>query len=188
MLERCIQLEPLFTAAYLELVKLYGGQPAAAGRLLARVVRLNPYNADLRRQYGDWLMEQSTCKLFIPVRSVPHPPRSFVICSSRSTAVDPIFIDGIFSSISLCCVLWCGWDKIDCISTRPKPPIPSRSGLAPSLAFLCFFYSFASVSKFCLLFFVAFSYSLSLSSSLHLFTMRQTCCWKRSNNTRKGSK
>uniref|UniRef100_A0A182URF7 Uncharacterized protein n=1 Tax=Anopheles merus TaxID=30066 RepID=A0A182URF7_ANOME len=58
MLERCIQLEPLFTAAYLELVKLYGGQPAAAGRLLARVVRLNPYNADLRRQYGDWLMEQ----------------------------------------------------------------------------------------------------------------------------------
>uniref|UniRef100_A0A6E8WCY3 dolichyl-phosphate-mannose--protein mannosyltransferase n=2 Tax=gambiae species complex TaxID=44542 RepID=A0A6E8WCY3_ANOCL len=59
MLERCIQLEPLFTAAYLELVKLYGGQPAAAGRLLARVVRLNPYNADLRRQYGDWLMEQN---------------------------------------------------------------------------------------------------------------------------------
>lgn len=142
MLERCIQLEPLFTAAYLELVKLYGGQPAAAGRLLARVVRLNPYNADLRRQYGDWLMEQSTCKLFISVRSVPHPPRSFVICSSRSTAVDPIFIDGIFSSISLCCVLWCGWDMIDCISTRPKPPIPSRSGLAPSLAFLCFFFHF----------------------------------------------
>uniref|UniRef100_A0A182SSC0 Uncharacterized protein n=1 Tax=Anopheles maculatus TaxID=74869 RepID=A0A182SSC0_9DIPT len=61
MLERCIQLEPLFTAAYLELAKLYGGQPAAAGRLLARVVRLNPYNADLRRQYGDWLMEQRHC-------------------------------------------------------------------------------------------------------------------------------
>uniref|UniRef100_A0A182YIZ0 TPR_REGION domain-containing protein n=1 Tax=Anopheles stephensi TaxID=30069 RepID=A0A182YIZ0_ANOST len=59
MLERCIQLEPLFTAAYLELAKLYGGQPAAAGRLLARVVRLNPYNADLRRQYGDWLLEQN---------------------------------------------------------------------------------------------------------------------------------
>uniref|UniRef100_A0A182QU00 Uncharacterized protein n=1 Tax=Anopheles farauti TaxID=69004 RepID=A0A182QU00_9DIPT len=59
MLERCIQLEPLYTAAYLELVKLYADQPAAAGRLLARVVHLNPYNADLRRQYGDWLVEQN---------------------------------------------------------------------------------------------------------------------------------
>ncbi|XP_053677834.1 protein O-mannosyl-transferase TMTC1-like [Anopheles nili] len=59
MLERCVRLEPLFTAAYLELVKLYANQPIAAGRLLARVVRLNPYNADLRRQYGDWLMEQN---------------------------------------------------------------------------------------------------------------------------------
>uniref|UniRef100_A0AAG5DPC2 dolichyl-phosphate-mannose--protein mannosyltransferase n=1 Tax=Anopheles atroparvus TaxID=41427 RepID=A0AAG5DPC2_ANOAO len=61
MLERCIQLEPLFAAAYLELVKLYsaGQQPAAAGQLLARIVRLNPFNADLRRQYGDWLLEQN---------------------------------------------------------------------------------------------------------------------------------
>ncbi|XP_052873256.1 protein O-mannosyl-transferase TMTC1-like [Anopheles cruzii] len=56
MLERCIQLEPLFTGAYLELVKLYGGP--RAGQLLRRIVRLAPYNADLRRQYGDWLLEQ----------------------------------------------------------------------------------------------------------------------------------
>lgn len=60
MLERCIKLEPLFTAAYLELVKLYSG--LKAGQLLRRVVQLNPYDVDLRRQYGDWLMEQS--KLF----------------------------------------------------------------------------------------------------------------------------
>ncbi|XP_062716944.1 uncharacterized protein LOC109401617 [Aedes albopictus] len=57
MLERCIKLEPLFTAAYLELVKLYSG--LKAGQLLRRVVQLNPYDVDLRRQYGDWLMEQN---------------------------------------------------------------------------------------------------------------------------------
>ncbi|KAL1397468.1 hypothetical protein pipiens_009740, partial [Culex pipiens pipiens] len=57
MLERCIKLEPLFTAAYLELVKLYSGPQA--GQLLRRVVRLNPYDVDLRRQYGDWLAEQN---------------------------------------------------------------------------------------------------------------------------------
>ncbi|XP_055601161.1 protein O-mannosyl-transferase TMTC1-like [Uranotaenia lowii] len=57
MLERCIRLEPLFTAAYLELVKLYGG--LQAGQLLRQVVRLNPYDADLHRQYGDWLYEQN---------------------------------------------------------------------------------------------------------------------------------
>ncbi|XP_058830997.1 protein O-mannosyl-transferase TMTC1-like [Topomyia yanbarensis] len=57
MLERCIKVEPLFTAAYLELVKLYSG--LKAGQLLRRVVQLNPYDADLRRQYGDWLVEQN---------------------------------------------------------------------------------------------------------------------------------
>ncbi|XP_062559276.1 protein O-mannosyl-transferase TMTC1-like [Armigeres subalbatus] len=57
MLERCITLEPLFTAAYLELVKLYSG--LKAGQLLRRVVQLNPYDVDLRRQYGDWLAEQN---------------------------------------------------------------------------------------------------------------------------------
>lgn len=67
MLERCIKLEPLFTAAYLELVKLYSGPQA--GQLLRRVVRLNPYDVDLRRQYGDWLAEQSKFRRVSPAHS-----------------------------------------------------------------------------------------------------------------------
>ncbi|XP_055536777.1 protein O-mannosyl-transferase TMTC1-like [Wyeomyia smithii] len=57
MLERCITLEPLSTAAYLELVKLYSG--SKVGQLLRRVVLLNPYDADLHRHYGDWLAKQN---------------------------------------------------------------------------------------------------------------------------------
>lgn len=55
LLERCIKLEPRFVPAYLELVKLYRGW--SAGRILDRVVEINPRNADLRVQYGDWLYE-----------------------------------------------------------------------------------------------------------------------------------
>ncbi|XP_063709260.1 protein O-mannosyl-transferase TMTC1-like isoform X2 [Culicoides brevitarsis] len=55
LLERCIKLEPRFVPAYLELVKIYRGW--SAGRILQRVVQINPKNADLRVQYGDWLYE-----------------------------------------------------------------------------------------------------------------------------------
>ncbi|XP_055629999.1 protein O-mannosyl-transferase TMTC1-like [Toxorhynchites rutilus septentrionalis] len=57
MLERCIELEPLYNAAYLELAKLYRG--VKAGQLLRGVVLANPYDVDLRRQYGDWLAERN---------------------------------------------------------------------------------------------------------------------------------
>lgn len=57
MLDRCIKLEPRFVPAYLELVKFYRGLPA--GRILQRVVSVNPKNPDLRVQFGDWLYENS---------------------------------------------------------------------------------------------------------------------------------
>jgi Tfp pilus assembly protein PilF len=60
MLQRCIKIEPDFTAAYLELVKIYGGNEA--GKLLKRIVAMNSKNADLRVQYGNWLLQRSEFK------------------------------------------------------------------------------------------------------------------------------
>jgi Tfp pilus assembly protein PilF len=57
MLQRCIKIEPDFTAAYLELVKIYGGNEA--GKLLRRIVSINSRNADLRLQYANWLFQRS---------------------------------------------------------------------------------------------------------------------------------
>jgi hypothetical protein len=63
MLQRCIKIEPEFTAAYLELVKIHGG--TEAGKLLRRIVAINSRNADLRLQYANWLFQRSEYSLFI---------------------------------------------------------------------------------------------------------------------------
>lgn len=57
MLERCINLEPRFVPAYLELVKFYRGPKA--GKILEQAVAVSPKTVDLRIQYGDWLYENS---------------------------------------------------------------------------------------------------------------------------------
>lgn len=60
MLERCISLEPTFTPAYLELIKL---RPSfEAGKLLRDVVRLNSIDQDRIVQYGFWLLENGKTK------------------------------------------------------------------------------------------------------------------------------
>lgn len=58
MLERCIRLEPAFTPAYLELVKLRGRQDSSVGSLLRKVVHLNPKDPHHITSYAEWLQEQ----------------------------------------------------------------------------------------------------------------------------------
>lgn len=57
MLERCIRLEPAFTPAYLELVKLRGSEHPSIGSLLKKVVKLNPKDPHYTTSYAEWLRE-----------------------------------------------------------------------------------------------------------------------------------
>ncbi|GLV41102.1 uncharacterized protein CBL_04626 [Carabus blaptoides fortunei] len=60
MLERCIRLEPAFTPAYLELVKLRGRQDFSVGSLLRKVVHLNSNDPHHITSYAEWLQEQGS--------------------------------------------------------------------------------------------------------------------------------
>lgn len=65
MFERCISLEPAFTPAYLELIKLRSG--IVSGRLLREVVRLNPRDQDRLAQYGYWLLDNGKLCRCLPI-------------------------------------------------------------------------------------------------------------------------
>ncbi|CAG9767800.1 unnamed protein product [Ceutorhynchus assimilis] len=55
MLEKCINLEPNFTPAYLELVKLRGFNHKTISGLLRKVVEINPGDPYYAFKYGEWL-------------------------------------------------------------------------------------------------------------------------------------
>lgn len=58
MLERCLSLEPAFTLAYLELIRLRGRQDRKVGVLLRRVIKLNPKHPHHITSYAEWLKER----------------------------------------------------------------------------------------------------------------------------------
>lgn len=60
MLERCINLEPAYVPAYLELFKLYRNQGIKSGQILSKAIQANPDNLELRLKFGYWLIENRT--------------------------------------------------------------------------------------------------------------------------------
>nr|XP_023016099.1 transmembrane and TPR repeat-containing protein 1-like [Leptinotarsa decemlineata] len=58
MLEKCIQLEPRFTPAYIELVKLRGPSDRSVYQLLKKVVEINPTDPYYSTNFGHWLVKE----------------------------------------------------------------------------------------------------------------------------------
>ncbi|CAG9768090.1 unnamed protein product [Ceutorhynchus assimilis] len=58
MLKKCIELEPNFTLAYLELAKLKGANDKRVWELLKKVVELNPEDPYYVSKYGEWLSKR----------------------------------------------------------------------------------------------------------------------------------
>ncbi|KAJ8980601.1 hypothetical protein NQ317_010812 [Molorchus minor] len=58
MLKRCIALEPRFTPAYIELVKLRGPNDRSISQLLKQVVELNPTDPYYGTTFGHWLRDK----------------------------------------------------------------------------------------------------------------------------------
>lgn len=56
MLRRCLQLEPGFTPAYIELARLKGAKDPSVGALLKRVVQLNSNDPYYITMYAHWLL------------------------------------------------------------------------------------------------------------------------------------
>lgn len=55
MLEKCVQLEPTFAPAYMELTKIKHG--IQTGRLLLKTSRLNTGDPEILARFGIWLQE-----------------------------------------------------------------------------------------------------------------------------------
>lgn len=64
MLKRCINLEPKFTPAYLELARLRGPNHKTVSGLLRKVVELNPENPYYASKFGEWLSKKGE-KIFV---------------------------------------------------------------------------------------------------------------------------
>lgn len=64
MLERCINLEPAFTLAYLELIRLRGREDRKAGLLLRHVIMLNPRDPHHITNYAEWLREKGMIGIY----------------------------------------------------------------------------------------------------------------------------
>ncbi|XP_066255815.1 protein O-mannosyl-transferase TMTC1-like [Euwallacea similis] len=58
MLQKCIALEPTFTPAYLELVRLRGPNDKSVPGLLKKVVELNPNVPYYAAKFGEWLTKK----------------------------------------------------------------------------------------------------------------------------------
>lgn len=63
MLKRCLQLDPTFTPAYIELARLRGAKDFSVGSLLKRVVQLNPNDPYYLTMYAHWLSNKSECQI-----------------------------------------------------------------------------------------------------------------------------
>lgn len=61
MLKRCLQLEPGFTPAYIELARLKGAKDPSVGALLKRVVQLNSNDPYFITMYAHWLLNRGKC-------------------------------------------------------------------------------------------------------------------------------
>ncbi|XP_044259420.1 protein O-mannosyl-transferase TMTC1-like [Tribolium madens] len=59
MLKRCINLEPRFTPAYIELARLRGPNDRSVNNLLKKVALLNPRDPYYSTIYGHWLLGKS---------------------------------------------------------------------------------------------------------------------------------
>lgn len=69
MLKRCLQLEPSFTPAYIELARLKGTKDPTVGALLKRVVRLNPEDPYYITMYAHWLDNKGMLTSFREIES-----------------------------------------------------------------------------------------------------------------------
>lgn len=58
MLKRCLQLEPGFTPAYIELARLKGAKDPSVGPLLKLVVQLNSNDPYYITMYAHWLLNR----------------------------------------------------------------------------------------------------------------------------------
>ncbi|XP_060533204.1 protein O-mannosyl-transferase TMTC1-like [Cylas formicarius] len=62
MLKRCIDLEPNFAPAYLELARLRGPHDRTVSTLLKKVITLNPTNPYYPAKFAQWLSHKGNCK------------------------------------------------------------------------------------------------------------------------------
>jgi len=60
MLQKCIDLEPSFTPAYLELARLRGPNHKTVPNLLKKVVELNPNVPYYAAKFGEWLTKKGS--------------------------------------------------------------------------------------------------------------------------------
>ncbi|KAH1011700.1 hypothetical protein HUJ04_001017 [Dendroctonus ponderosae] len=58
MLTKCINLEPGFTPAYLELARLRGPNHRTISELLLKIVELNPHDPYYSSKFGEWLTKK----------------------------------------------------------------------------------------------------------------------------------
>lgn len=67
MLKRCINIEPKFTPAYIELAKLRGPADRSIHLLLRQIVELSPTNSFYITSVGNWLLENGKSYCFIKI-------------------------------------------------------------------------------------------------------------------------
>ncbi|CAH1129689.1 unnamed protein product [Ceutorhynchus assimilis] len=86
MLRNCIELEPQFTPAYLELARLRGPYHRTVSGLLRKVVELNPEDPFYASKYGEWLSKKGN-----HLESIKFYWLSLRICPSHRDAVIGVF-------------------------------------------------------------------------------------------------
>lgn len=65
MLQKCIDLEPSFTPAYLELARLRGPNHKTVPNLLKKVVELNPNVPYYAAKFGEWLTKKGSSFILV---------------------------------------------------------------------------------------------------------------------------
>ncbi|XP_050292837.1 protein O-mannosyl-transferase TMTC1-like isoform X2 [Anthonomus grandis grandis] len=86
MLKRCIHLEPKFTPAYLELVKLRGTNHRTIAGLLKKVVEINPDDPYYASKFGQWLYRKGN-----HLEALKYYWTSLGICAGHREAVIGVF-------------------------------------------------------------------------------------------------
>ncbi|KAF7282118.1 hypothetical protein GWI33_003233 [Rhynchophorus ferrugineus] len=86
MLKKCIKLEPNFTPAYLELVRLRGPNHKSVAGLLRTVVELNPHDSYYAAKFGEWL-----CKKGNHLEALKFFWLSLRICATQRDSVIGVF-------------------------------------------------------------------------------------------------